>query len=100
MKKVFREWFDIHKIKSNYMSDYPSYLDFKRFVENKLEEFSGVIDKKPNNEKVRPSEEIERVMGELEDANYHGDVQLKQDMGYVVNALRWVLYKEEEIPKR
>lgn len=94
LREVFREWLDKRGIKSNYMSEYPSYREFRKFVEDKLDEFGGLLDDIPTEDRVRPFEEIDRVIGELADADYHGDAQLKRDMGYVLNALRWALYRE------
>jgi hypothetical protein len=99
LRRVFREWLDAKEIKSNYMSKYPSYLEFKRFVDDKLEEFGGNQDNRPTDERVQPFEEINRVIKELEDAEYQGNTHLKRDMDYVANALRWVLYKDGELPK-
>lgn len=99
LREVFREWLDVRGIKSNYVSEYPSYLEFRKSVEDKLEEFGHRLDKTPRGNKLRPIEEIDRVIGELENGKYHGGVQLKQDMGYALNALRWVRYREEELAK-
>jgi hypothetical protein len=100
LRETFREWLDVQGMKSNYMSKYPSYLEFRRFVEGKLEEFGANQDNRSTEEKVRPFKEINRVIKKLEDAEYHGDAHLKRDLHYVANVLRWVIYKEEELHKR
>lgn len=97
LRETFREWLDAQGIKSNYMSEYPSYLDFKRFIEDKLEEFGERLYDTPTGRKVRPFKDIEKVMGELEDAKRIGDTKLRRDLHYSINALRWVLYREEKV---
>lgn len=99
LRETFREWLDMRGIKSNYTSNYSSYLEFRRLVEDKLEEFGERLDDIPTENRVRPIEEISRVIGELEDVDYRGDAHMKRDMGYALNALRWVLYKEGEVYK-
>ena len=57
LRRIFREWLDVKGIRSNYMSKYPSYLEFKRFVDDKLEEFGERKDDTPTEKRVRPFEE-------------------------------------------